>query len=246
MNLDADLYSILKTSVGLSAATGGSFDITVGPLVELWSDTLARGVVPSRRQILAASEFVGYSKVKFRDGTDAEMARGMKIDLGGIGKGYSLDRIGDILKAAGVHVALVNFGGSSMYALGAPPGKSGWEIAINGPAEILRGSILLRDAALSTSGTMGRYWTVGGKTYGHIIDPKLGKPVTAARIATVITKSATAAEALSKPIVISGAAALAAVTAVPGSEAVLIPEHGSPRFTAGFRSKWHWRELPAT
>jgi thiamine biosynthesis lipoprotein len=162
---------------------------------------------------------MGYAKLRIFEDGKAEMDGGMRVDLSGIGKGYAVDRVREMFHAVGVASALVNFGGSSIYASGAPPGRSGWQIAIRDTQENIRGSIILRDRALSTSGTMGHYWTVGGTRYGHLIDPKIGRPVTEPRLATVVARSATAAEALSKPVAIRGREALPVVGAVAGADA---------------------------
>src|SRR3990170_306088 len=241
----ADLFKLLRTARGYGAVTGGYFDVTVGPFVELWRETLSLGRLPDRETLTDARRKVGFDKLKIYDGGEAELlVAGMKIDLGGIGKGYAVDRVAERFKAVGVGPSMINFGGSSIYAVGAPPGEKGWEIGIQGTSGRLRGVIRLRDMALSTSGSMGHSWTVGGKRYGHLIDPKNGMPVTELRMATVIAPSATAAEALTKPLVIIGGAALAMVERLPQTETVVISERGPPFFFTGFRSKAAWREVP--
>src|SRR5207249_9479318 len=142
---------------------------------------------------------VGYNKLQLYDNRQAELPAGMKVDVNGIAKGYAVDRVADLFRAAGVSAALINFGGSSIYALGTPPEKTGWEIGVQGTDGKLRGVIVLSEMALSTSGSMGHFWTHRGKKYGHVIDPIKGLPVTESRMATVITSSATDAEALTKP-----------------------------------------------
>jgi thiamine biosynthesis lipoprotein len=190
---------------------------------------------------------VGYEKLKLYEGSEAELLLpGMKIDLGGIGKGYAVDRVADQFKIAGVSAALINFGGSSIYALGTPPGKQGWEVGIKGPDDRLHGVICLRDMALSTSGSMGRFWTIGGRRYGHLIDPKTGMPVSEPRMATVVSSTATAAEALSKPLVLHGESALSRVRRLYGTEAVVISEKGPLSFSTEFRSKSRWQEIPGS
>jgi thiamine biosynthesis lipoprotein len=246
-NLHPDLYALLKIALTFSAKTNGYFDVTVGPLVDLWKESLALGLLPSPEVVAERLGAVGYGKLKlYDDGKGEFLAPDMKIDLGGIGKGYAVDRVADFLKRAAVTAALINFGGSSIYALGTPPDKRGWDIGIQGTDGKLRGVILLHDMGLSTSGSMGRFWTVAGNKYGHIINPKNGMPVNESRMATVISPSATAAEALSKPLGILGSGALSMTKEIPQSEAVVIPERGPLFFSSRFRSKTTWRELPAT
>jgi thiamine biosynthesis lipoprotein len=247
ISLPADLFKLLRMARGYGPVTGGYFDVTVGPLVELWRETLSVGRLPDRETLTDARRKVGFEKLKLYDGGEAELLlSGMKIDLGGIGKGYAVDRVVERFKAVGVGPALINFGGSSIYGVGAPPGEMGWEVGIQRTDGRLRGVIRLHDMALSTSGSMGHSWTVGGKRYGHLIDPKNGMPVTELRMATVIAPSATAAEALTKPLVIIGGAALPMAEWRPQTEAVVISEQGPVIFSNGFRSKTAWREVPAS
>ncbi len=245
--LPAELFELLRAARGHSASTGGYFDVTVGPLVELWRETLSRSQLPDQEMLAQARHRVGFEKLKIYDGGEAELlVAGMKIDLGGIGKGYAVDRVAERIRAAGVGSALINFGGSSIYAVGTPPEKKGWEIGIQDTEGLLRGVIRLRDMALSTSGSMGHSWTVGSKRYGHLIDPKIGMPMIELRMATVITPSATAAEALTKPLAILGGKAISMAERLSKTEAVVISQHGPLIFSNGFRSKAAWREVPAS
>ena len=244
--LQPDLYRLLKTALEFSARTDGYFDITVGPLVELWKKSLAAGILPRPDVLARTFRTVGYNKLKLSDNGQAELPAGMQVDVNGIAKGYAVDRVADLFRAAGVSAALINFGGSSIYALGGPPEKAGWEIGIQGTDGRLRGVIVINGMALSTSGSMGHFWFHGGKKYGHVIDPKKGFPVTESRMATVITPSATEAEALTKPLVILGNRSLTMIQKLPQAEAIVIPEQGRPFFSKDFRSKARWRELPAT
>ena len=246
IDLNPDLYQILKIAVAFGARTGGYFDVTVGPLVRLWKQSLSLGTLPSQEALVKTLSLVGYEKLKLYPNRQAALGPAMELDLGGIGKGYAVDRIADRLRVAGVTSALINFGGSSICALGAPPGRRAWEIGIEAPDKTLRGVIQLRDRALSTSGSMGQFWLVGGKKYGHLINPKNGMPVTEARAATAVMSSATAAEALTKPLAIIGSDALSLIDRFPGAEAAVIPANGQLSFSKSFKAKTNWRELPAT
>ena len=244
-NIPSELYELLQMAQRFSVETLGDFDVTVGPLMQLWRQSSAHGRLPERGGLATALALVGYEKLKLYDSRDAELLLpGMQIDLGGIGKGFAVDRIARQLKAAGVGSALINFGGSSIFALGAPPGKQSWEIGIQDTRGRLRGVIHLRDTALSTSGSMGQFWTIGGKKYGHLIDPKNGLPVSASRMATAIAWNATLAEALTKPLVLRGKDALRTVARLPGREAMIISAQGPLRFSQGFKSETRWREIP--
>jgi thiamine biosynthesis lipoprotein len=245
VKLAADLYNLLRIARGFSAQTNGYFDVTVGPLMELWRENLSQGRLPGRDAVARARHKVGFEKLKIYESGDAELILpGMKVDLGGIGKGYAVDRIAARFKAAGISSALINFGGSSIYGMGIPPREMGWKIGIQSVAGRLRGIVYLRDMALSTSGSMGHSWTVGGKHYGHLINPRNGMPITESRMATVIAPSATVAEALAKPLAILGGEALPMVERLSHTEAVVFSEHGPLRLSNDFRSKALWLEDP--
>lgn len=244
MRLPLELFELLTFAREFSEKTGGIFDVTVGPLMELWRKAAEENRVPSAKRLAQTLAAVGYQNLMLQPPDEAELPRrGMSIDLGGVGKGYAVDRVAKLLRAEGISAALINFGGSSMSAVGAPPGKMGWEIAVQDTAGRLRGVIYLRDTALSTSGSMGRWWMIDGKKYGHLIHPLSGVPMTEARMATVITPSATQAEALTKPLVLLGKSALPTIEKLLHSEAVVIPENGAPSFTEQFRSRSSWKEI---
>ena len=244
MRVPAELFELLELSREFGEKTAGRFDITIGPLMELWQTAAAAKRAPNTFQLNQARALVDYRNLALSRPNDAALSRsGMNIDLGGIGKGYAVDRMTTILKTAKVAAALINFGGSSISAIGAPPEKSAWEIALQDTDGHARGAIKLRDLALSTSASMGQAWIIDGKKYGHMIDPLSGMPVTEARMATVIAPSATLAEALTKPLVLNGANAMGIVNTFANTEAVVIPGSGAMAFSRQFRSRASWNEI---
>jgi thiamine biosynthesis lipoprotein len=245
MQVPAELFEVLARACEFSARTSGIFDITIGSLMELWRKAEEEKLLPKQMQLSEALAAVGYRHLRLHADKAELLHKGTRIDLGGIGKGYAVDRVAQRLRAAGVSAALINFGGSSMIAIGAPPGKAGWEIALQDADGRLRGLIFLRDSALSTSGSMGRFWTIDGKRYGHLINPISGTPITEARMATVVSRSATEAEALTKPLILLGKSALLTMKEFPGAEAIVIPETGAPAFSQHFPSVASWKSLPA-
>jgi FAD:protein FMN transferase len=246
MRVPLELFEILAISRDLGAKTASMFDVTVGPLMELWQKAAAINQVPSASELVHTRALVDYRNLALSRPDEAALIRsGMSIDLGGIGKGYAVERMTKMLKVAGVGAALINFGGSSMSAIGAPPGKTSWEIAVQDSDGRLRGAIHLRDLALSTSGSMGRGWIIDGKHYGHLIHPLTGIPMTVARMATVITRSATLAEALTKPLILLGESALPIVEKFSDADAVVVPASGAPAFSRQFRSRSSWKEIPS-
>jgi thiamine biosynthesis lipoprotein len=246
MRVPVELFELLSSSRDLAEKTGGMFDVTVGPLMELWQKAAASNQVPSASELAHARSLVNYRNLSLSRPDEAALIQsGMNIDLGGIGKGYAVDRMTKMLRASGVGAALINFGGSSMSAIGAPPGKVSWEIVVQDSDGQMRGAIHLRDAALSTSGSMGRGWIINGKKYGHLIHPLSGVPMTVARMATVIARSATLAEALTKPLILLGESALPIIEKFSDAEAVIIPQSGAPSLSRQFRSRSSWKEIPS-
>lgn len=244
MKVPAELFALLVTAREFSEKTGGIFDVTVGPLMEVWRKAAEANQLPDSKRLAQALAVVGSRNLVLCRPDQAELALpGMSVDLGGIGKGYAVDRVVEMLRAAGVAAALVNFGGSSMSAIGAPPGKVGWEIAVQDDKKRLRGAIHLRDSALSTSSSMGRWWTIKGKKYGHLINPINGTPITEMRTAMVVTPSATQAEALTKPLVVLGKSALQALEKSSHTDAMVIAANGLSAFSKQFRSRLSWKEF---
>ena len=239
-----DLSALLATSTRLAADSRGSFSILVGPLVELWHRAAESGIEPDARAIAAARSLVDPAGLVVV-GNRARLARaGMRIDLGGIAKGFAADRLLAGLREAGAEAALVNLGGSSIAAFGdAADGGRGWPIELPqpdgdtaGPAPILR----LRNAALSTSATRGHVLAVGSRTIGHIVDPRTGLPLALDATAVVRHRSATVAEADSKALLVLDAEAGFEVLRAHGADGIRVAPGAPIACSAGFRA-----EVPA-
>lgn len=187
-------------------ATRGAFDVTVGPLVDLWRRRI-RAAPPSEVEIAEALARVGFRHLLI----DAETRHvafdvaGMEIDLGGIGKGFAADRIAEIVRGLGVWSGLVSLGGSSIFAIGGPPGRPAWTIEIEHPLVCGRPilSIDASDEALSSSGTRRRSLAgLGEVPPPHIIDPRTGGTARGPAAVTIIAPSAELAEILSTAIMV--------------------------------------------
>lgn len=227
---------ILELSVEYARRTGGTFDVTIGPLVELWMQAADRGSVPTDAEIEVAKSRVGSEKIRFvADGKVGLDETGMSINLGGIAKGYALDRMLPRLRARGIKSALLSFGQSSTWAVGAPPDTPGWRLLVRGTTGDFIGLITLRDQALSVSESLGQWVEIEGKRFGHIVDPRSGQPLIRERQALVVAPTAVLAEALSKVMLVADAAyALALVAAQPGCEGLLIEAGGGLSATPGW------------
>ncbi len=234
-----ELARLLADSVGYSRLTRGSFDVTIGPLVALWADAARRGRKPSRRELAEARALVGTRHLRadplaFR----AELLRpGVSVDLGGVAKGFALDDLGERLRRRGVKSALLSFGQSSVLALGAPPEGPGWRLLLRDPDDGVAGVVELRDASLSVSGSLAQEIEIQGVKYGHLIDPRTGRPLRRRGVAAVTARSGARAEALSKAmLILSRNEGLALLETLPDAEALLIEADGSLHMTTGWRA----------
>jgi thiamine biosynthesis lipoprotein len=245
--VDPRLAAIAEQSVALSRATRGSFDVTVGPLVELWTRAGQRGILPRPGAIAEARSRVGVDRIAVRVSPPAiELAAGASLDLGGIAKGFALDRLLPRIEASGASAALLSFGQSSVHALGAPAGEPGWRILLPDAADGFAGVIELRDRALSVSSSVGQSSVIEGRRYGHVIDPRTGMPITAPRLAAVVAASGAAAEALSKALLLLDEAEAAAVLAeLPGAHALRIEADGRRWYSEGWLRATRFAPPPA-
>ena len=225
--VDPEVARLVRDSLAYGRLTGGTFDVTVGPLVRLWVEAAETDVLPDPARVQAARRRVGSDRVRIEPGGRVALLEGSSIDLGGIAKGYALDRVIPLLRERGVEAALLNFGQSSTWAVGAPPGAPGWRLLVRGPSDAPLGLVTLRDAALSVSGSLGQWVEIGGRRFGHILDPRSGEPLTRRREALVVAPSAALAEALSKALLIAGEAqGIALVAAQAGCHGLLVDADG--------------------
>jgi len=218
-----DLFRILEQSMELSAATGGTFDVTVSPLIRLWQRAGRDGRSPSPEEIAEARRAVGYQRIRLRPPDEVELPARAAVELGGVGKGYAVDRMIEVLRREGVRSALVNFGGSSIAALGPPPAEPGWPVWVEHGAA-LEGPLSLRDAALSTSASLEKREHAAGHRSAHLVDPRTGRPLASDAQATVLAPTATEAEAWSKALLLDPALAHRAMLARPSVSALRITD----------------------
>ena len=203
-----ELFRLLAACVEYSRQSEGAFDITVGPLMKVWGFYKGTGHLPHRAEVRGALERVGYRNILLNPAkmTVRFARQGVEMDPGGIGKGYAVDRMVDILKQNGIRAALVSAAGSSIYALGAPPGEPGWKVSIKDPKDTRRSveTVTLKDESMSTSGNYEKFFLAEGKMYSHIMDPRTGYPSMGMLSTSVIAPRTLDTEAWTKPYYILG------------------------------------------
>jgi thiamine biosynthesis lipoprotein len=206
--VEKELFDFLKRSFEYSRTTGGTFDVTVGPLMKAWGFFDSKGRVPEAGELKSVMSRVGFKHVALNERTHAIRfdREGVELDLGGIAKGYAVDRAAEILRASGVTSAFITAGSSSICAIGEPPGQTSWRVEVSDPLDRSHKleAIEIKDRSISTSGCHEKTFESGGQTYCHIMDPRIGRPIEGLLSATVITQSGVEAEVLSKALMVMG------------------------------------------
>ncbi len=231
-NPSDDLWNVVSTAKKYYPITDGAFDITVEPLLELWKNPDANGkhlweVDPATRdaRLSKALKLVGADRITLIQGPPRKivLAPGMKITLGGIAKGYAVDKGLEALRAAGIKHAMINAGGD-IGVYGGKPGGSPWEIALRNPkhTDDMLVRFVLRDGAIATSGNYERYFDPNAKV-GHIIDPHTGYSARLSSSATVIAPTCMEADVLATATFVLGPKdGIALINSLPEAEALII------------------------
>jgi thiamine biosynthesis lipoprotein len=229
--ISQDLCRVLVRAEEISAATGGAFDVTVGPAVALWREARRSGRLPDEQARRDALARVGWKNVLVdAHACTLRLAReGMQLDLGGIGKGFAADEALGVLKSHGFSRCMVAVGGD--IAVGnAPPGRAAWEIATTtGPG----GTIPLRNAGVSTSGDTEQHVEIDGVRYSHIVDPRSGIGLTDQVQVTVIAPDAATADALATAVCVTPELA---ISGLPGARVLRAAADPGSRGSASGRS----------
>jgi thiamine biosynthesis lipoprotein len=209
VHVSSELFQLLSACQEYSRQSEGAFDISVGPLMKVWGFYKGTGHLPHRAEVMAAMEHVGYKHVHL-DAAHQTVSfdrPGVELDPGGIGKGYAVDRMVDVLKQKGISIALVSGSGSSIYGLGAPPAEPrGWRIMIRDPKNERKSvaEVFLKNESMSTSGSYEKFFRAEGHIYSHIMDPRTGYPAPGMLSVSLITPRTIDSEAWAKPYFING------------------------------------------
>ena len=206
--VDRELYDFVALALRYSEESGGAFDVTVGPLMKAWGFFRGDGRLPSDAALAHARSVTGFHHVRLdRHHRTIRFDRdGVELDLGGIAKGYAVDRAVAVLRRGGVSAALVNACGSTISAIAAPPGRPHWTVDIQDPLDTnkVAFTIPLIDRALSVSGVSEKFFDVGGVRYSHIMDPRTGMPAHGVLGVVVRASDGTAGDALDNILFVEG------------------------------------------
>ncbi|MFZ5863935.1 MAG: FAD:protein FMN transferase [Nitrospirota bacterium] len=243
--VDAELSWLLLQAQHFSIVSGGAVDVTVSPLTRLWRSRDERhggsSGPPSPSDIRSRLDHVGWRHVRFdaERRTVAYGSSGVQLEFGAMGKGYAVDRVVRTLVAAGVSSALVDFG-STTYALGRPPDDDAWRIGLRHPRDPNRVVSVVRmvDCAVATSGDDQQVNFINGVRYGHIIDPRTGRPADKAMAATVIAPTALESDALSTAAFVAGPRDGIALLRRLGLDGMITSRAGSGRLRRAETPDW--------
>lgn len=240
-------YRVLKDSLFFSEKTDGLFDITTGPLIDLWAIDPPDGHYPSQEELDETLPLIYYHKMKFLDNNQVELAdKGMVVNLGAIAKGTIADELKSYLVSRGVTSALINLGGN-VLALGSKPDGSSFVVGIQDP-ESPTGNYLLSiqidDETVVSSGDYERFFVYDGKVYHHILNPKTGFPAeTNIKQVTIVTANSQKADGLSTSVLLLGVQkGIQLIESLDGVEAILITKDHFVYFTEGLRDRYETQE----
>lgn len=234
VRVEEEVFLIIRDAVGVSAASGGAFDVTIWPVFQLWGFE-AGGKLPPAEDIAKMSNQVGYKRLILDESALSVgfSAEGMGLDLGAIAKGWAVDRAMEKLTARGIRSAIIDAGGD-LRIVGARPGKDFWRIGVQHPREpgTLLLSFDLKDTAIVTSGDYERFFIADGIRYHHILDPATGWPARGCQSVTVLAPTAAEADACATAAFVLGPAkGLAFLRARPGVKGVIVGAAGELHWT---------------
>jgi len=240
VEIDAEMEQMLDLCGSLHFLTGGVLDATALPLLRLWNYKAEQPRVPGDEEVAAARRLVGWSKVQRAPGKVILPEPGMALDFGGFGKEWAVDIVAQIAGEHGIKAALVDFG-HDLRAVGLPPGRPAWHVGLEDPQRpgTPRGSIAISGGqGVASSGDYLRCFMVNGRRYGHIIDPRTGRPVANGCLqATVIAGSCLQAGVLSTTAFVLGVTeGLKLIQSTAGAEGLLV----TPETRAQTRGFWQY------
>jgi thiamine biosynthesis lipoprotein len=221
VSVSPELMTVLSAAQALAARTDGAFDVTAGPVIQLWRRARRQREHPSQERLTEARRLVGYQLLDLDlAGQRVRLAReGMRLDLGGIAAGYAADEALRILRAQGIHRAMIDASGDVVVG-DPPPSKCGWRIGLVPPAASEPPIyVSISNCAIATSGDTEQFVELDGKRYSHIVDPRTGLGLTNRLSVTVVAPNGMQADSLATAVSVLGPQqGLALVADTPGVE----------------------------
>lgn len=233
-----EVEEVIREGIFWSEQSNGAFDITVEPLVQLWDFDGEKEFIPVESTIRKTASLVNYRNIEIEEHTVRLKNRGMAINVGGLAKGYAVDRAISILRSK-VSSGIVNAGGD-LYAFGQKSKQNSWTIGLQHPRkpQDLLASFAVKNQAIATSGDYQRYFMKDGVRYHHIFDPQTGKPARLMISTTIITTEVMDADALATAVFVMGPdKGIEWVDSMANIEAMLVLEDGSNRYSKNFRKQ---------
>lgn len=220
VKLSDETLEVLRAARDATEATGGAFDVTCRPLIELWRSAGKAGRHPTEMEIAEAREETGWRGVQLSEHEAIKNAGPIRVDLGGIAKGYAIDRAVEVMRRSGAAGGMVDVGGD-LRCFGRPPAGQKWTVQVRDPfAEGVLGEFQFEEGAVCTSGGYARFTEIEGRQYSHIIDPRMGVPVDAVASVTVVAPKAQTADVWATALSVLGEPGLDRLP--DGVEALLI------------------------
>jgi thiamine biosynthesis lipoprotein len=239
VKVSPETLEVITRAQEISRLSEGGFDITVGPLVQLWRKARERGIPPQMEEIKENLNLVNFRNLKIHDaGKISLRKKGMTIDLGGIAKGYAVDRAFELLRNLGYRNLIVNAGGDLRVGGSKPDGP--WSVGIQHPREPekIMARISVSGTAVATSGDYEKFFIHQGKRYHHILNPKNGFPAERCQSVTVLHKEGTMADALATAIFVLGSQrGYALCQKLDGVECLIVDRNGKAIFTRNLKTR---------
>lgn len=245
IEVSPELWTVLRQSARFAKESDGAFDITAGPVIQLWKRARRQRALPDPAKLAEARTRTGHYYIHYRESDRAVILwrKGMRLDLGGIAKGYAMDEAMKVLNREGIRSALIT-GGGDMVAGDPPPGKPGWKIELpqlntNAPPAFIR----LANAAFATSGDRYQYVVLDGKRYSHIVDPRTGVGLTDHSLVYVIAPSGMIADGLATTSSVLNPTAATKLAADHQAEIKIQkqPDTETQVFTSAGFNRFRWR-----
>ena len=243
VEVGADVREVLRVARQVSEWTNGKFDVTFGPLADIWKFDAQNqdNSIPDDANVAERRALVDYRQIEIDDraGTVFLRRKGMRVHLGGIGKGYAVQRSMNILRRAGLRDFLIQAGGD-LYAAGRN-GDRPWRLGINdprGPAGLSFATLDISDGTFSTSGDYARFFIKDGVRYHHLLDPATGKPARGCRSVTIVADDPQVADGLSTGVFILGPTeGMALIERLPDVEGIIVTARNEVLVSTGLKDK---------